>query len=168
MVRQFEETRRSQLTIVHHTDQSAYSSDDEFELAVSVTASIAVQVILDGTQISVVSENLPLRTRSVTSLLDDSCRLEPTKRVYASAREFVRRTTQRLPSPSVAILVAGSGMPLAEFRTEATLFPADARILVARVIEGAAPALANVGGMTVATIGQLSSLPAMMSRAVTA
>ena len=75
MVRQFEETRRSQLTIVHTTDRDAYASDDEFELAISITASIGVQVVRDGTRMSIVTERMPLKTATPTALLDDASRL---------------------------------------------------------------------------------------------
>src|SRR5680860_542835 len=70
MVRQFEETRRSQLTMIHSTLTHLYASEDEFELAISVTASIAAQVIREGTQMNVVSESGMWRTQSVTSMLD--------------------------------------------------------------------------------------------------
>jgi len=53
MVRQFEETRRSQITMIHVTREDLYASEDEFELAISVTASLAAQVITDGTQMNV-------------------------------------------------------------------------------------------------------------------
>src|SRR5690606_25353628 len=35
MVRQFEETRRSQITVVHTLDRSRYRNEDEFELSIS-------------------------------------------------------------------------------------------------------------------------------------
>ncbi|GMA91729.1 DUF58 domain-containing protein [Homoserinibacter gongjuensis] len=76
MVRQFQETRRSQIIVVVPTAARYYADEQEFELAVSVGASIAAQVIRDGTQLDVVSERGGWRTRTVTSMLDSSCRLE--------------------------------------------------------------------------------------------
>jgi len=165
MVRQFEETRRSQLTIIHSTDGSYYASDDEFELAVSVTASIAAQVIRDATELDVVTERRALHTHSVSAMLDDSCRLEPIRSPYKTARDFARDATKRLPAPSVAMMVAGSRIKTAEFRSVRSLFSTDTIGLAIRVETGAAPKLGVVSGMTMVTVGELSDLSALLKRA---
>ncbi|TPW98160.1 DUF58 domain-containing protein, partial [Schumannella luteola] len=108
MVRQFQETRRSQIIVVVPTAARFYADEDEFELAVSVGASIAAQVIRDGTQLDVVSEGGPWRTRSVTSMLDSSCRLAyGDTGGFASLRALVRERTRRLPAPSVVVTIGG-------------------------------------------------------------
>ncbi len=164
MVRQFEETRRSQLTIVTSEFTGYYASEDEFELAVSVAASIGVQVIRDGTAINVVSETRRLHTHSPTSLLDDSCRLGLIGRRHPDARAFVRAVTRRLPAPSVLMVVAGSGMTTNDFRTIELLFPGDTAMIAFRIAHGEAPSLKPVSGMLVATIGTLSDLPKVLRR----
>lgn len=165
MIRQFEETRRSQLTIVHTEDTRYYADEDEFELSVSVMASIATQVIRDGTQISVVSESRTLRTHTPTALLDDSSRLGLLAGKSKTAREFARQATMRLPPPSVVLIIAGSRMTTADHRAVQLLFPADATMIGFR-IERAAPAgLGAVAGMQLATIGELPDLPKVMRRA---
>lgn len=165
MIRQFEETRRSQLTIVHTEDQRYYADEDEFELAVSVMASIATQVIRDGTQISVVSESRMLRTHTPTALLDDSSRLTLHAGKAKTAREFARQVTHRLPPPSVVLVIAGSRMDTADHRSVQLLFPGDATIIGFRVDRAAPAGLGTVAGMQLATIGQLSDLPKVMRRA---
>jgi uncharacterized protein (DUF58 family) len=164
MVRQFEETRRSQLTIVLSETGAYYSSPDEFELAVSVATSIGVQVIRDGTAINVVSETRRLHTHSPTALLDDSCRLEVRSRRFPDARAFVRNVTRRLPAPSVLILVAGAAMTTADYRTVELLFPSDTAMLAVRVAVGEPPSIKPVGGMLVLTIGELPDLPKVLRR----
>ncbi len=158
MVRQFEETRRSQLTIIHSSLGSLYASEDEFELAVSITASIAAQVIRDGTQMNVVSESGLWRTPSVTSMLDHSCRIEPVGRRYDTLRAFARDSTRRLPAPSVVMTVGGSLTTTAEFRSVESLFGQDTNQIAFRTKSGAPPAVAMVGSLTVVTIGSLSDL----------
>jgi hypothetical protein len=165
MVRQFEETRRSQLIMLHSENQAYYESDDEFELAVSVTASIGAQVVRDGTRIDVVSESRRLRTHSPVALLDDSCRFESKKSRFRDARAFARTVTARLAAPSVLMIVAGSRMTIADYRSIEALFPVDTTILAFRVALGAAPSLRPVSRMRVATVGQLSELPPIMRRA---
>ena len=164
MVRQFEETRRSQLTIVHSTLGSYYASEAEFELAVSVTASIATQVIRDGTQISVVSEAGRLRTHSIMALLDDTCRLATVSKKYKSAREFARSATKRLPAPSVVMVVGGSLLTIPELRSIESLFPMDTKAFGVRVAGGSHPGLSSVSGLTVLTVGELSDLPKLLRR----
>jgi len=164
MVRQFEETRRSQLTIVHSVFSGYYASDEEFELSVSVMASLAAQVARDGTQMSVVTETRRLHTHSPMAVLDDSCRLEMVSKKYANAREFARDVTRRLPPPSVLAVIAGSRMSTAEFRSIEMLFPADASMICFRVDDGAQPALATVSRMQVATLGALGDLPKILRR----
>lgn len=164
MVRQYEETRRSQLTLVQTTERRHYASDDEFELGVSVLASIAVQVIRDGTRLAVVTEGLALRTATPTSLLDDTSRIEPTSGAFPSVREFVRDATKRLAAPSVVIAVSGSQMPVAEFRSIETIFSADTMMVALRVELGAQSRLSRVAGAVVVTVGDLADLSRIMRR----
>jgi hypothetical protein len=165
MVRQFEETRRSQLTIMQSTQGSYYADQDEFELAVSVTASIAAQVIRDGTDMDVVTETLALHTHSVPAMLDDSCRLQPGKSPFKSAREFARETTKRLPAPSVAMLIAGSRIGVPEFRSMRTLFPVETVCLAIRIDRDASPKLGAISGTAMITVGDLSDLSSVLNRA---
>ncbi|MFB2583572.1 DUF58 domain-containing protein [Herbiconiux liukaitaii] len=53
LVRQFEQTRRSHLIVVQSQAPEDYASAEEFELAVSVVASIGVRAIADGATVSV-------------------------------------------------------------------------------------------------------------------
>jgi uncharacterized protein (DUF58 family) len=164
MVRQFEETRRSQLTIVHTARSAHYASDDEFELGISVTASLALQVIRDGTRISVVTEERMLKTATPVSLLDDTSRIEPAAARYASMRDFARDATRRLPAPSVVMVVGGSQLELAEFRGVQTLFGQDTKVLAFRIQLGEQSRLSKVSDLTLVTIGDLADLPRLLRR----
>jgi len=164
MVRQFEETRRSQVALLLASDSSYFASDEEFELAVSVLASLGVQVVRDGTTANVISDRLELRTRSVNTFLDDSCRLEKTSNVFPTAREFARVRTERLAAPSVVMIVSGSLFPMSDFRAIQALFGADAQTIGFRAELDAAPRLSAVSGLRVGTVGGLSELGAMIRR----
>jgi hypothetical protein len=162
MVRQFEETRRSQLTMIHASRGDLYASEDEFELAISVTASIAAQVIRDGTQMNVVSESGMWQTQTVTSMLDSSCRVEPVGRVFQTMRHFARERTRRLPAPSVVMVIAGSRMGTTEFRSIQSLFGQDTSQVAFHVVAGSEPKISSVAGLTVITIGDLKDLSALV------
>ena len=164
MVRQFEETRRSQLTMIHVSRDDAYASEEEFELAISVTASIAAQVIADGTQMNVVSESGQWKTQTPISMLDSSCRIEPVGRIYPTVREFARERTRRLPAPSVVMIIGGSRMTTSEFRSVQALFGRDTSQVAIHVQEGEEPKLGEVAGLTMITIGDLADLPQLIRR----
>jgi len=164
MVRQFNETRRSQLTMIHSARDDLYASEEEFELAVSVTASIAAQVIRDGVQMNVVSESGPWGTLSVTQMLDSSCRIEPVGRVFPSLRDFARERTKRLPAPSVVMTIGGSRTTTAEYRSVETLFGQDTTQIAFQVELGAQPRISSVAGLTVVTVGDLGDLSSLVRR----
>ncbi|MFT4283761.1 MAG: DUF58 domain-containing protein [Protaetiibacter sp.] len=160
MVRQFQETRRSQIIIVLPTSAQFYASEEEFELAVSCAASIAGQVIRDGTQLDVVSESGLWRTRTVVSMLDSSCRLEYGQTGgFAGLRELVRERTKRLAAPSVVVTLGGANLGPADIRTVHTVFGPDTNHLGVVVEAGAQPRLGSVGGMLMLTVGRLEDLP---------
>jgi hypothetical protein len=164
MVRQYEESRRSQLILVQSTEREHYASEEEFELAVSVLASIGVQVIRDATKLAVLTEARSLRTATPTTLLDDSSRIEPVRRAFPSVRDFVRDGTKRLPPPSVVITVVGSTLPIAEVRSVETLFSADTQLIAFRVELGATARIQRIGETTVVTVGEISELPRLVRR----
>lgn len=168
MVRQFTETRRSQLVLLHSADSAAYPTEEDFELGVSVLASIAGQVLRDGTRLRVASgagdRVAELRTATVTTMLDDSCRIEPIPADGASVRDLARDATRRMPSPSVLLVVAGSGTPIADLRAADALFGHDTRTIGLRIEAGSEPRLALVSGLAVVTIGKLSDLPPLMRK----
>jgi uncharacterized protein (DUF58 family) len=165
MVRQFEETRRSQLTILQSESSAFYASEDEFELAVSISASLAAQVIRDGTALNVVTEARRLHTYSAAAMLDDTCRMNLSGKLDANAREFARQATRRLTPPSVLFLVAGSRMTTGDYRQIQALFPQDTTIIAFRAENGAGAGLRRVAGMKVAVVGALRDLPKIVTRA---
>jgi uncharacterized protein (DUF58 family) len=164
MVRQYEETRRSQLLLVHATSAGHYASDEEFELAVSVLASIGVQVIRDTTRLATITDRLSLRTATPTALLDDTSRIEPLESDAPSIRDLVREASKRISTPSVVIVVGGSLAPLAEFRAVETVFGPDTQVIVFRADVGAASRIARVADSTVVTVGSLDELSRLVRR----
>jgi hypothetical protein len=163
MVRQFNETRRSQLVLLHHAEEAGYASEQEFELGVSVLASIAQQVLRDRTRLRVASSRGELRTATPITMLDDTSRIEPAA-TGATVRDFARDATKRMPSPSVLLVVVGSRTPIGDIRAVDTLFGSDTRTIALRIEAGGDARLAPVGGLTVGTIGALPDLPKLMGK----
>lgn len=176
MVRQYEETRRSQLLLVQATRGDHYASEAEFELAVSVLASLGVQVIRDATRLAVATDRLRLNTATPNALLDDTSRIEPVGdpgaartstgdgAPTATVRDLVREAARRIPAPSVVIVVAGSRMPIAEFRAVEPVFGSDTQVIAFRAEVGAPSRIARVGESTVVTVGALDELSRLVRR----
>ncbi|GAA1061115.1 DUF58 domain-containing protein [Agromyces bracchium] len=164
MVRQYEETRRSRLLLVQPTSAEHYASEEEFELAVSVLASLGVQVIRDATRLAVATDRLRLGTATPTALLDDTCRIAPLEDAAVPVRDVVREAGRRIPAPSVLIVVGGSRAPLAEFRAAETVFGSDTQVIVFRTEVGAASRITRVGESTIVTVGSLDELSRLVRR----
>ena len=174
MVRQFQETRRSELVLAQLVAGEGYGgadaaggvrdSGEEFELAVSIMASLAAQVVREKTRIRVVTETRELRTATVTTLLDDSCRLEPVAGLQTTPRDFIRETLARDAPPSVLVVVTGSATPIAELRAIEAAVGKETRLLGLRAELGGRPRIATVSRFRLLTVGELSDLPKLLRR----
>jgi hypothetical protein len=122
-------------------------------------------VIREESELNVVWEKAVLRDRTVTALLDDSCRIEPVAGVYPNLREFARIKGAKLASPSVVILVVGSLAEAHDVRAVSTLYGPDTEMVAVQVKVGADSRLSKVGKVVIATVGRLADLPAILDRA---
>jgi hypothetical protein len=165
MVRQYQETRRSQLLLLMSADSRFYASDDEFELAVSALASVAVEVISEESEVDVLWENARLRERTPMTLLDDTCRIQQVDSRYASLREFARTVGARLAEPSLVIAVVGSDVTHKELHGLSTLYPSDTPVIIVRAAVNGDAGLRKVGNAMVATITRLPELAGLLQRA---
>lgn len=180
MVRQFEETRRSHLMIALTLASSDYATDDEFELAVSVTGSLGVRAIRDTRTVTVVaSEDTPqfakrkvfavrlLSTLSRTRLLDDLALVEHTESALALA-DVARVAGEQASGVSVAFLVCGSAVSRQQLRAASTKFPLGVEVVAVVCDPESAPGLRRIAGLSVLTIGYLDDLKQSLARAAAA
>jgi len=163
MVKQFEDTRRTQTALVLATDARDYADDDEFELAVSVLASVAVQTIREERDLAVLAGPGSLRVQTPALLLDDCSGLAvaPTG---AGAVLLGRRVAREAPDASVAMLVTGSVPSEADLRLGARHVATGTRTVVVRCERGAEVAVRTQGSLSLATIGTLDDLPRLLRR----
>ncbi len=177
MVRQFEETRRSQLLVALSLASSDYESPEQFELAVSAAGSLGVRAIRDGRSVSVVvSESTPefakravlasrpLRTLTPTRLLDDLAGIE-TESAALGIRDLARVAAEDVSGISVAYLVLGSTPSVARLRSAAAAFPPGVDVIAVVCDAGFVPGLTRVGELTVLTVGFLDDLQKSLARA---
>ena len=164
MVKQFEDTRRTQTALALATDPRDYADDDEFELAVSVVASVGVQTIREERDLAVLAGPGSLRVETPPLLLDDcsGIQLAVERRRHGAARpargargggRVGRDAGHRLgarPTPTCA-------------SARATC-PTGTRTVVVRCERGADVSVRTQGSLSLATIGTLDDLPRLLRR----
>ena len=99
MVRQFEETRRAHLAISLSINTDEYDSEAEFEMAISVAASIGRQAISEQRDLDVLTQKGPLRCETGRNMLDDMTRIvgAPMRKTAVDlARTLCRHRPERL------------------------------------------------------------------------
>jgi uncharacterized protein (DUF58 family) len=165
MVRQFEETRRAHLAVALSIHPAEYETPEDFELAVSVAASIGRQALREARQLSVHTQTGPLRCSTGRTLLDDLTRVEATAR-RGTAVDLVRNMNDAVPNASVVFFVVGTLVAPAQLRAAAASVPAGVRAIALRCSFGAEPALAGIGELTVLTVGDLTELAAVLRKGV--
>ena len=170
MVRQFEETRRSHLIVALSIASIDFGSDEEFEMAVSVTGSLGARAVRDAREVSVVVSAVtpefakravvalrPLATLTPVRLLDDLAVVEHSPAALGIL-DVARLAGESSRGVSVAFLVVGSTVTPARLRTAAAGFPPAVEVVVIICDPDHVPGRRRLGSFTVVTIGSLADL----------
>lgn len=176
MVRQFEETRRSHLLVALSLSAADYATEEEFELAVSVTGSLGARAMLDSRTVSVVAsaETPDFAKRMVFSarrlstvnrgrLLDDLAGVE-TADAALRLTELARVASDDSAGVSIAFLVCGSTPTASQLRAAAAHFPLGVDVVAIVCDEGTIPSLRRVSDLSVLTIGYLEDLQRSLAK----
>lgn len=162
MIRQFEQTRRSQLVIALSTRADEYADLDEFELAVSIAGSIAVSAMREGKDVRVAVSDRLLHAPTPAALLD---LLSGVERTASSAMiaETARTVAAKAQAVSIVAFVVGSTVALQQLRQAATRIPPAARAMALRA--GPADGLARrvVGDLVAVDVPELGDLRRAMN-----
>ena len=180
MVRQFEDTRRSHLVVALGIARAEFADDEEFELAVSVAASLGARAVRDGREVTVVvSERTPEFAKRAVRAVRPLPTVTPTRLLDAFARvgladaclpiaEVARIAGRDTPGISVAFLVVGSTVAVPALRLAASRFPVGVEVVAVVCEPEAVPRSVRVGALTVMTVGYLEDLRHALQRSVSA
>lgn len=170
MVRQFEETRRSHLIVALSIASIDFGSDEEFELAVSVTGSLGARAIRDAREVSVIVSAVtpefakravvalrPLATLTPSRLLDELAMVEHGPAALGIL-DVARLSGDDARGVSVAFLVVGSTVTPARLRTAAAGFPPAVEVVIIVCDPDHVPGRRRLGSFSVVTIGSLTDL----------
>lgn len=177
MVRQYQETQTARTAVLFDARRDEYASDDEFELGVSAAASVSLHAVREGRERLIVSswvagkvrpsidglEELPSRTThelmnawaELASVTDG-----PT---FETLARNLSHTSRDL---SIVVIVTGSAASVERIRRATLSFGPEVHVLVVRAEWLAEPAAHRIDDLTIATIGDLVDLPALMIRGV--
>ncbi|WP_449385036.1 DUF58 domain-containing protein [Cellulomonas soli] len=176
MVKQFEDTRRTQTAVVLSTDPADYVDVEEFETAVSVVASLGVQTLREQRDLTVLAGPGRLRVNTPPLLLDDCSRIvmgsvSPGGRgkgapAATGTALLGRRVAREAPDATVALLVTGSARADAELRLGARHVPTGTRTVVVSCASGGEVAVRTQGTLTLAALPSVDELPRVLRRVV--
>ena len=167
MVRQFEDTRRTHTALGLVDTLGDYRDEDEFELAVSVYASIGQQALREELEVTALTALRTLRTTTPPSFLDDCAGLEA-REAEPGEPPVAQEIARTVPQASLALVVTGSTRTAPELRATASHVPAGVRTVVVSVGEHHDLTLQTRNLLTVATLGTPADLPRLMRRLVSA
>ena len=175
MVRQYEESQTARVAVLFDARREEYGSDEEFELAVSVAASISVQAVREGRERFVASAWAPGRMRPSIDGLEELPSRDPQQLLNAWSE--LEAAPDALPfevlahglahsrrSLSVVAIVTGSETDVTRIRRAAVTFSPDVHVLAVRCELHAEPKAQRVTPLTMFTVGALADLPQMMIR----
>ncbi|MCI9889228.1 DUF58 domain-containing protein [Micrococcales bacterium 31B] len=161
MVRQFEESRRSRVVIALDDHEAAYAKPDEFELAISCAASVALETMRSGKRFSIFNGPQAIAAPHRTAALDAYTRLDFAT-AHHSIHEMPRLITMQASDASAIVWVTGSSTSPADLRRSVALLPLGAMVIILRADLGAKLTRNSLGIATVTTVGDLEHLASGM------
>lgn len=166
MIRQFEQTRRSQLVVALSTRTDEYADDDEFELAVSIAASVAASAMREGKDVILLTGAEKFEEPTPGRLLDRIAGLELSS-AAEPAEHLGQAVASQTPAASVVMFVTGAGVELTRLNAAALRIPVTAQAAALRAAGSGELARRAIGGLVAVDVPELVSLRVAM-RAVSA
>ena len=157
-VRQYHDTRRSHVIVLVDDDRAAYASRAEFELAMSIAASVLVRFAQDDFELTFACGHDQL-SGPVGQMLDACCLAALAK---GDLLDGARRAAQHAPDASQLVVITGSAADPSIAQRVRAVFAPDVRHLALRAdvtVDPAKPAF--VPGMV--TVPALEHLPRLLS-----
>ncbi len=162
LVRQFLDTRRSHVAVVVDSNAGNYADADEFELAISAGASIALRTAADEQEITVLAGEHAAPSGAGTRVLDTFSRAELGTH---GLPDLARRTVRVSPDVSLAFLITGPDATFEQLHRAANEFPIEARVIALQVNPRQPSSRRDSRGLTVLGLQRLGDLAIVLSGA---
>lgn len=165
MVRQFEETRRSQVAILLASRPTEYAEPDEFELAVSIAGSVGVHALADGKAITLLGPHRAMARHTKGQLLDGLSGVELDERARP-LQEQAGTISAHAPGASVVVLVAGSRVGPDQLTRASSRLPLAAHRLAVTVDTSSELRRRTSGDLTLLTLPTLEDLGTVLRKGI--
>ena len=159
MIRQYEATRRTDTALTISVNPDDYLSSDEFELAVSVHASIGVQCLLQNRPVTAHAGNEHAVPRNSAEFLDGCSAITPD---INDDPNLAQTTLAHTPDSSFYYITVGRLKSIDEIKHMALALPRSATCVVLQTAIGQPRAIKRYSDFTLATVGSLDDLPIIM------
>ena len=169
LVRQYHDSRRTSAVLLVDTRRSAYADPEDFELALSVAASLTTTAARDGYDLTLVSGDVtiggPAGLTDPAYVLDAFCRAELDDST-AGLPDLLASGRVAAGEASMLFLVTGTAAPSDEVQRVVGLVPGDLWAGVFRCGADATSGMAEYAGRPIVTLSALRQLPVAMSEVV--
>ncbi|WP_325605742.1 DUF58 domain-containing protein [Nocardioides sp.] len=162
LVRQYHDTRRNHATVVLDPRPTSYRTDDEYELAVSIAASLILCAAREEYDVSLVSGTEAVVGLPGGAALDGTCRVQrqPGADPLAPA---INRAVTLVPETSLLFVVTGAGAEdLEDVPAGLVAVPAETRCIVLRAALREASSMVRQRGHDLGTVGSLPELSGLL------
>lgn len=163
MVRQFEETRQSRVCVAIDVAEASYATQDEFELAISVGASVVLQSFREGNPLALVTTAELIPALSAMRTLDEMCRIESVS--VGGPVDLVEVVLDNEAAASVVVWITGGRISQRTMYKVSSRFDADIRVVAIRVDEQTPLSVRTIGNVSYVQVADLAELPRGMRRA---
>lgn len=161
MIRQYEATKRTDTSLTISVNPNGYATAQEFELGVSIHASIGVACLAQHRPVSMHAGTRHVRPRNAMLLLDETSGIAPSRQGQDHLNP-VQSTLEHSPDASCYMFVVGSLITVDQLKRATQALPPSARCVVLQASVGAYRSMEQFAHFTLATVGELDDLPLIM------
>lgn len=159
MIRQYEATRRTDTAIGISVNPDDYANIQEFELAVSIHASIGVQCLLQSRPLTTHAGDDHASPRNATTFLDACSAIEPD---LDDNPNLTQNTLEYAADASFYYFTVGRLKDVDEIKHMALALPHSATCVVLQAAVGQQRAIRRFPNFILATVGDLNDLPMIL------
>lgn len=159
MIRQYEATRRTDTALTIGVNPDDYMDAQEFELAVSIHASIGVQCLRQGRPVTAHAGASHTVPRDSTAFLDDCSAIDPDT---SDNPNLAQATLEHTADASFYFFTVGRLKAIDDIKHMTLALPRSATCVVLQTAVGQPRAIKRYTDFTLATVGGLNDLPMIM------
>ncbi|WEV42277.1 DUF58 domain-containing protein [Bifidobacterium sp. ESL0682] len=159
MVRQYEATKRTDTSITLGVNPADYVTEDEFELAVSIAASIGIECLIEDRPLTIQASSDSLIAHDPTSFLDWMSAVRPDMDENPNLAAATLTTSS---NASFYFFIVGSGATLKRLRRIASAMSQESICIMLQIDPIAGSAIHQYDDFTLATLSDLDELPLIM------